>query len=72
MKHPGVPLDSGSIVGTNLLVSLTDIAVSSRINEASPLQNVYLEEVLENVLKGEICSADQKNTNGLLGDTVER
>ncbi|KAL5759705.1 hypothetical protein ACOSQ2_018543 [Xanthoceras sorbifolium] len=69
---PGVPLDSGSIVGTNLLVPSTDIAVSSRINEASPLQNVYLEEVLGKLLKGEIRSADQKNTNGLLGDTIER
>ncbi|KAL5773610.1 hypothetical protein ACOSQ2_013534 [Xanthoceras sorbifolium] len=71
-KDPGVPLDSGSTVGTNLPVSLTDIAESSRLNEASPLLNVSLEEVFRKVLKGEIHFANQENADGFLGDTVER
>ncbi|KAL5812618.1 hypothetical protein ACOSQ3_027568 [Xanthoceras sorbifolium] len=71
-KKLGVSLDSGSTIEADLPIPLTDIAGSSRINQAPLLINVSLEEVLGKVVTGKISSADQKNTDGFVRNTIER
>ncbi|KAL5800878.1 hypothetical protein ACOSQ3_032510 [Xanthoceras sorbifolium] len=71
-KELEVVLDSGSAMGTNLPIPTTEVAGSSRVNDVSLLPSLFVEEVLGKVLKGEICSAYQDNTDGFLGNIVER